>query len=87
METEKSLVKEIEVNTVISGLYAGERITKDIYGYHIGDILLNREAYKKIEKTNLKSPSTSKAARDLQGLRSFSVRLSFPAPTFYFPIP
>ncbi len=65
METEKSLVKEIEVNTVISGLYAGERITKDIYGYHIGDILLNREAYKKIEKTNLKSPSTSKSSKGL----------------------
>ncbi len=52
METEKSLLNEIEINTVISGLYEGEKITKDIYGYHIKDVLLNSDNFAKIEIIN-----------------------------------
>ena len=45
----RSTLKEYEINTVISGLYAGEKITKDIYGYHISDVLLSGDTYLKIE--------------------------------------
>lgn len=64
METDKSLIKEYDINTVTTGLYAGEKITKDIYGYHIGDVLLSEENYEKIEKLN-SNLSTSRSSKGL----------------------
>ena len=66
METNKSLINEIEVNTVLTGPYAGEKITKDIYGsYHIGDILLTKDLFRKIEKLNKRNTMTSKSSKSL----------------------
>lgn len=82
METEKSLINEIEINTVISGLYAGERITKDIYGYHIGDVLLTKDAFAKIEKANLQSPSTSKSNKGLANTKIIFGALTLSLPLY-----
>ena len=77
MEKNESLANEIEINTVISGLYAGEKITKDVYGYHIGGVLLNSESFAKIEKLGDDS-TTSKSNKGLAWVKTIGGTLLLP---------
>lgn len=83
METEKKLINEIEINTVITGLYAGEKITKDIYGYHIADVLLNSDNFSKIEKINTDS-ITSKSNKAAAGVKTVFGNILMPGSSVIF---